>query len=204
MKEHPIIFSGPMVQALLRAENPKTQTRRAVKPQPKLETNRWWCDGGKWMPEGPAPAGGTRQTLGWMPCPYGAPGDRLWVRETCGTGGHFPHPWAYRADGVEYPGERWTPAIHMPRRASRIMLEITDVRVQRLQQISQEDCWAEGIDDEGADYNDGERYASAGSPVSPERYAFTSLWESINGLRDGCSWEANPWVWALTFQKVTP
>lgn len=203
MAERPILFSGPMVRALLAGT--KTQTRRAVKPQPA----------GEWA----AP--------GRTSCPYGQLGDRLWVRETWAdltathgqrwekrnpvTGlyerGQHPFFW-YAADGDqpdlgggERNPERWRPSIHMPRHACRLVLEVTGVRVERLQAISEDDALAEGIDTEGHDYLTGERWKAAGSALSPERYAFASLWRRINGQ---ASWDANPWVWVVEFKVVAP
>jgi hypothetical protein len=127
------------------------------------------------------------------------PGDHLWVREAwCHTWDAFDsddppsEPFMYRAD--EYPGDleiRWKPSIHMPRRASRITLQITDVRVQRLQEISKEDVIAEGITErDGDDIKD--VHAGWHEP-------FAKLWESING-KD--SWAENPWIWAISFKRI--
>jgi hypothetical protein len=140
-----------------------------------------------------------------MPCPYGKPGDRLWVRET-----HFKYGggFIYRADyGNLTPisdgiGGPWKPSIHMPRVASRISLEITGVRVDRLQDISNEDCVAEGITaiGKGVRMPDG-RYAQAGryeTKASTVRQLYSELWESINGPD---SWAANPWVWVVEFWR---
>ena len=133
-------------------------------------------------------------------CPCGRPGDRLWVQETWGAlphmmGGVQPETLRYRADG-EYQNERgtwrWRPGIHMPRWASRITLEITDVRVERLQDISGMDAKREGVSvpahipEDGADLD----YARRG---------FRRLWEEIHGE---CSWDANPWVWVIEFKKL--
>lgn len=149
-----------------------------------------------------------------VPCPYGLVGDRLWVRESfwgCDAPGYGDQPCVVYEDewhsGEYHPAEirPWArrfghiPSIHMPRDCSRITLEITGVRVQCLKQISSEDCFAEGIDPEGADYNEGENYANAGSPVPPERWAFSALWNSTGG-----DWEANPYVWVVEFKRVKP
>ncbi len=188
MKERPILFNAPMVRALL--ANTKTQTRRIVKAR-DLE----WMDVHQ----------GLREPDNAERCPYGQPGDRLWVRETFG---HFERnenfaPGCdvfYRADGESLAVEPWRPSIHMPRWASRITLEITSVRVERLQEISIEDAKAEGawgpddsIVQKVADYFGTDIFSA-----NP-RKAFQMLWESINGPD---SWAANPWVWAIEFRRV--
>ena len=190
MKERPILFSGAMVRAIL--EGRKSQTRRVVKPQPAGE----WAAPGK------------------TTCPYGQPGDRLWVKESfwgCDLPGYGDQPCVVYDDewhGQEYkPTEArpWArkfgriPSIHMPREACRLVLEVTDVRVERLQAISEDDALAEGIDTEGDDYLEGEGWKAAGSAISPERYAFASLWRRING---DASWDVNPWVWVVGFRRV--
>lgn len=141
MKERPILFSGAMVRALL--DGTKTQTRRALKVRCQEIGER--DDGSRWpWSEHPDTAADH-----WHACPYGQLGDRLWVRET------FGHPWRhaqpdyfYRATDADVASHpdfgRWTPSIHMPRAASRILLEIVSVRVERLQDISADDCRAEG------------------------------------------------------------
>jgi len=162
----------------------KTQTRRVVKDQP--------------LPGEPT---------GFLhiSCPYGQPGDRLWVRETFingfGVGGcidgdvNRPINTIYRAD--DGPNERtagpWKPSIHMPRWASRITLEITGVRVERLNEISADDCMAEGISLH-ADH----RNKPEGSMYSPKA-TYLDLWESLNGPG---SWSANPWVWVIEFRRL--
>jgi hypothetical protein len=219
MKARPILMSGPMVRALL--EGRKTQTRRIVKPQPAI-------DGG-W--EGPP-----EWALFWMEnadglspeelarlCPYGQPGDLLWVREaivqsypsTMGQSGEYTSHWGmgakYTADGAA-PGcdsvgnhFRSRPSIHMPRWASRLTLELTEVRVERLQHISEADAIAEGI--EPVFTGSGERcgwmnYEHKGDGVGycmnpVDSYA--SLWRHINGPD---SWQANPWVWCIAFRII--
>ena len=193
-KERPILFSGPMVRAIL--DGRKTQTRRVV----KLKCHDGFEVGPNYEGEHWPVRGGDR-----MPCPYGKPGDRLWVRET-----HFKYGggFIYRADyGNLTPisdgiGGPWKPSIHMPRVASRISLEITGVRVDRLQDISNEDCVAEGITaiGKGVRMPDG-RYAQAGryeTKASTVRQLYSELWESINGPD---SWAANPWVWVVEFWR---
>jgi hypothetical protein len=182
MKERPILFSAPMVRTIL--SGLKSQTRRLVKPQPA------WVYG-ETVPVRTDDA----DPKGAIPCPYGQPGDRLWVRET-----HCPvvprygssDPLAlYRADldpGQQYMCvERWTPAIHMPRRLSRITLEVTRVRVERLQDISASDCRAEGVDP--PKFNE----------VTLWRRQYEAVWGQINGPG---SWDANPWVWVIDFKRV--
>jgi len=198
-----IHFSGPMIRALLT----KTQTRRIVKPQPPAEVAvRYapiYC--GPDVQNDPVPV------LAWRPpgefsvvklrCPYGEPGDRLWVREVtsesspCFLGGRAqPTVW-YRADNnrPSWAEKRWTPAFLSPRRLSRITLEITDVRVERLQQISGNDVLAEGVDNGKANAAMGARWDNM------QRMAFGELWEEIHGPG---SWGANPWVWVVSFERV--
>lgn len=213
MAERPILFSAPMVRALLAGT--KTQTRRVVKPQPKLDTTDWWPDGGvgpKWMASGPSEAtGGTRQTWGWAPCPYGVPGDRLWVREAHALHERFsdvvrvayaaslPGSWteatrdfpASNADGLKIKPyqQGFRPSIHMPRWASRLTLQITDVRVERLNAITEADALAEGVQEPSLVPILGAFWSS--------RDGYARLWERINGPG---SWAANPWVWAVSFE----
>jgi len=193
MAERPIIFSAPMVRALL--EGRKTQTRRIIKPHPVLNSAGLWV----WPPYDSRITKKTWRgfcqtddeglrtflTIG-NALPYRG-GDRLWVREaTIRT----PAGVAYVADGNDHYGAggklRAIPSIHMPRSASRLTLTVTDVRVERLQDISEEDARAEGI------------RGNAGGAWGCEGLIedFTDLWESIHGLG---SWEENPWVAALTF-----
>jgi hypothetical protein len=198
MKERPILFSAPMVRALL--DGSKTQTRRVVKPQPEAEHGGepYWFVGGyrAWRARictDPIRSGSHNE----IACPYGKPADRLWVRETHMDLGAC---YLYRADAaaeqeraIVAPRQPWRPAIHMPRAASRITLEITGVRVERLQDISPEDCWAEGIQEmrDAGDEN-GELRGSV-------RQDYQALWESINGPG---SWDANPWVWVVEFKRL--
>ena len=213
MKERPILFSAPMVRAIL--DGSKTQTRRVVKPQPiedrlhdhverKYGLFTWWAGNRTFSIQHQAR------------CPYGQPGDRLWVRETWNVTHHsqlapgeniaksaedcvrdnngFMPSCAegvvYAADGVTshpvHGKARWRPSIHMPRWASRILLEITDVRVERLQDISEADAISEGVQH---------------STLNDPRVEYRWLWESINGPD---SWAANPWVWVIEFQRIEP
>jgi hypothetical protein len=197
VNDKPILFSAPMVRAILAGT--KTQTRRIIKcpAHYQIEEN----DDGKpwpWMYDS------ERDRDHFMPCPYGEPGTRLWVREAfmhepadyCWEASVSipcrPASTVYRADFPDSkPGEGWKPSIHMPRNLSRITLEIVDVRVERLQDISEADAIAEGAP-----------WGACGAPQDGSHKAgFAQLWESINGPS---SWEANPWVWCIEFRKVTP
>lgn len=213
MRERPIIFSGPMVRAIL--DGRKTQTRRVMPSMVTLgrveypgrrDRNGYsqvnWLD----TPEGVAAA--VRE------CPYGAPGDRLWVRENgwerpalsardLRDGADTWPPYEYDAeplmsweDGeLKLLGWRRRPSIHMPRWASRITLEITGVRVERLQDISEADAVAEGVIDTGSI-----TFSLAGVQRGPiAEYAV--LWEQLNGPG---SWDANPWVWVVEFRPLAP
>ncbi|MHC8399447.1 hypothetical protein ACYZTX_08130 [Pseudomonas sp. MDT1-17] len=224
-KERQILFTAPMVRAILSGQ--KTVTRRVIKPQPTLETDDWVLDAGgtgKWMASGPSPAtGGTRQTRGWSACPYGKPGDRLWVRETlevvaawgvyyAASGPNSPEGYLDEKDmrGIKLL-ERYSdhhdvnlarriPSIHMPRWASRLLLEITMVRVERLQDISPDQAFAEGVDGSMC-----QQFLES-SPTrftcrEAEIHGFSGLWESINGAG---AWDTNPWVWVVEFKRVTP
>lgn len=202
MREKPILFSAPMVRAIL--DGRKTQTRRVL-PH------------GKYRLDLVAPADG-----GPSRCPFGQPGDRLWVREAHAI---VPRTAYARSEGVEQvlrpdddhdacvfregwersrPG-RWRPSIHMPRWASRISLEITGVRVERLQDISEADARAEGVERTVAGdgwrryYPDAAQEAAGLPPCHTATSSFSWLWESIHGRG---AWAANPWVWAVEFRRV--
>lgn len=219
MKERPIIFSGPMVRAIL--DGRKTQTRRVVKnPGLPCATDDQHRD--EFMRNGR--------------CPYGYPGDRLWVRETCRAFERREDAIdgvVYSADGAFRPientnkaADQWcdlyaygkqrgriVPSIHMPRWASRITLEVSGVRVERLQKITEADAVAEGLksvakdgklfkwgipDSDGCPGNDQPGswhwHEWEKSPIA----AFRKLWASINGSD---SWDANPWVWVIEFKR---
>jgi hypothetical protein len=208
MKERPILFSAPMVRALLAGT--KTQTRRVVKITHRTPG----------LAACLAPPAGmrTRTSLAAELCPYGHPGDRLWVRESwspdppdvdgwgytawagCREGQiagvperfRYPRFCNYAADWLHGP-IRWTPSIHMPRWASRITLEITSVRVERLQEISEADAQAEGWTRRPEVSTDPQVHKEAA------RDWFMDLWESINGPG---SWDANPWVWVIEFRRL--
>ena len=192
MKERPILFSGSMVRALLAGT--KTQTRRVAKPVRHPDLGNVYAPGALVLEHEP-------QHVIDRCCPYGRPGDRLWVREAfmhepadfCWEASVSvpcrPAETVYRADFPNsQPGEGWKPSIHMPRNLSRILLEITSVHVERLQDISEADALAEGVPHS---LNlPGGRFA---------RENFEHLWWTING--DG-SWESNPWVWVVEFKRV--
>lgn len=235
MKEHPILFSGPMVRAIL--EGRKTQTRRVVSALLNWVETASYCKDG-WG------TGARERKRRWCfndevalfshtrDCPYGEPGDRLWVRETFTFGrvtrGDITdrpfqrvrggnQPALYRADGLYNDDKhRWKPSIFMPRWASRITLEVVSVRVERLQEISEADAIAEGI--EVTEVTDvysllgrrtGERrthYKFYGKELerlkqqtSNAVWSYQTLWDSINGDN---SWKANPWVWVIEFRRL--
>lgn len=201
MKYRPILFSGPMVRALL--DGRKTQTRRVVKAPNSVTAFRHFHED-----EWDRMQGNVRGDT--VRCPYGQPGDRLWVRETWSD--ECDHHWVmYRAD---HRAERrsggelfdacsadelrtlhvWSPSIHMPRWASRITLEVTGVRVERLQNISEADAMAEGC---GMlkPYSDHWQHRD----VAKEEYR--CLWETLHP-RMGETWGHNPWVWVVEFKRV--
>jgi len=204
IKTRPILFSAPMVRAIL--DGHKTQTRRALKKQESYA--HWSCatrvfdseylkqflpgaDQSSWvLQEHP----GEIVDLKWQPvgCPNGKPGDRLWVRETFSANEFMECK--YRADETVPCG--WTPSIHMPRWASRITLEITNVRVERLQDISAADAKAEGCT---KPHLPTEISGIAGDYTADERTSFALLWNSINGPG---SWQQNPWVWVIEFKRI--
>lgn len=213
MKERPILCSGPMVRAILSGQ--KTVTRRIVKPQFASAPTDVVDGVPSW--DSPTNYAGEVQmnTQRGKPCPYGKPGDCLWVRETFSRSnpGGDDGVYFYRADGrfpsamgggCFYGDEIWKPSIHMPRFASRILLEVTDVRVERLQDISDEQAEAEGI--EGCIPSCPGPYDEHGNPECDcmnltYKQSFQALWESINGRK---SWDANPWVWAVEFKRIEP
>ena len=207
MKEKPILFSEPMVRAIL--DGRKTQTRRVVKGNP---VNLIRFIGSDDLPTGEFGLCQNYENVieKHIKSPYGNPRDRIWVRE--GFSGPYyqsktpPREWSdcdpiwYWADGNPENGD-WTkpkPSIHMPRWASRIDLEITGVRVERLQDVSKQDSFSEGIQSlsDGDYYEFGIRgLCSAQHPIR----AYQLLWESINGSG---SWDKNPWIWVIEFKRV--
>lgn len=233
MKERGMIFNGEMVRALL--DGRKTQTRRPIKwKQTRFTEIGEREDGSKW----PWSEDAEHACDFWHPCPFGAVGDRIWVRETWGVvsheldedgriqswtpdrpataihempfgNGYYSGHAIYAADGNFTWGDDdgyedgrscWKPSIHMPRAASRILLEITAVRVERLNAISGEDATAEGVPTAGSLLTD-----YPGTFLTPKgdfatgKVAFQRLWESIYGDE---SWQANPWVWVIEFKLV--
>ena len=182
--ERPIIFSAPMVRAIL--EGRKSMTRRIVKFN---DSGRVKLNGKQWHIEDPDAING---------CPYGTVGDRLWVKETfMGTKDCLSYRATDPRQVIEFGFDRWTPSIYMPRWASRITLEIVSVRVERVREISGPDCIAEGVN-KLTRVDDGPPLG--GNPWREQKAAFRSLWQSINGPG---SWDLNPYVWAISF-KVVP
>jgi hypothetical protein len=195
MTERPILFNGPMVRAILAGA--KTQTRRAMRDQPceLLDYNRGHLSirvrGAVYQAFNPQ--------IPPVRCPYGKPGDRLWVREAwCASSAHdnIPPSAIPSGDGIEYLADGPTrvltgkrrQSMFMPRWASRITLEVTEVRVERLQDISRGDAMAEGCP-----------FPNMAAGPDPRGW-YANLWESINGAG---SWGANPWVWVVSFKRIT-
>ena len=229
MREIPVLFNGAMVRAIL--DDSKTQTRRPLKLQPVHvvpfmgRDNKPTYEFGLCMKY-------ERAVTEHVRSPLGKPGDRLWVRETFGFN-HYDdgntRAWKraiYRADGLEEPSDNgssapWRPSIHMPRRFARLFLDVLDVRIERLQDISEEDARAEGARfvDHGDDVSQlsadgGETWGDVRSKrlgwsmehpqpwdrcLGSARMAFANAWTHIYGAE---SWAANPWVWVTTFRKV--
>ncbi len=188
-KERPILFSSPMVKAIL--EGKKTQTRRVVKFKKPFERHSQWpymkphSNGGWIFADAPI-----RKKMehkdGGKQCPYGKPGDRLWVRETWSDSMnegnrefYYRSGSAYEADPTAWEKHPWKPSIHMPRKASRITLEITNSRVSRLMEMTYGDYQAEGF-------------------VGPGE--FRKTWDELNSKR-GYGWMENPWVWIIEFKR---
>jgi hypothetical protein len=224
-KERPILFNGPMVRAIM--AGCKTQTRRAIKNLDGV----WVLIEENYSQQEPNKALVQDECGNYhdMPCPYGQPGDRLYVRETFvvesslgvdpyeppftynrpirfhsdSLNGDWWEQCHYRAtddppelyyEDMEDPGCRWRPSIHMPKWAARIWLEITDVRVERVQDISYQDCLSEGIPQDGSINNYG-----AGGKL---RDAFAEFWDSTSGRWPEQSWKNNPWVWVVEFKVL--
>lgn len=226
MKERPILFNDSMVRAIL--DGQKTQTRRIVKPQPtpgQGMVNAAYCGHPHlWLRNGPCRS--DDPTYEWK-CPYGKPGDRLWVRETWKpriVHSCFDMACDCETVWVDYPAggegkrfygeeiaEEWSmpqaaikgrpvPSLHMPRWASRILMEIASVRVERLNDICEDDAVAEGVDGS---------MCAAAVTTAPTRHrclpseihGFSALWERINGHG---SWATNPWVWVIDFRRIKP
>jgi hypothetical protein len=214
MVEKPILFSGEMVRAILAGR--KTQTRRVVTNVPhatncKLRSARQ-IDGGRDWEFMVVDKNGDFANA--AACPYGKPGDQLWVRETWQQVGELgPERWTfevptegegrllYAADIDEEEPPKWRPSIHMPRWASRLTLTLKTVRVERLNEISEADAKAEGVN--GGCLVCGHNAPCGCDTPSPDhRDSFIGLWDSINATR-GYAWDANPWVWVVEFEPTT-
>jgi hypothetical protein len=228
VKERPILFSAPMVLAILAST--KTQTRRVLKPQPPTWATEFGLSAftppGMLSARGSHPEHGPSETFvkqRW------AQDDRLWVRETWMPDPPIDDTWAstewngcgrraadvptefqkpefclFAASFEHAEQQRWVPSIHMYRWASRITLEIASVRVERLQSISEDDAKAEGVPAEKivtAWLGIRPRTISGRAPCS-YRESFELLWDGINGKRAGCAWADNPWVWAVSFKRI--
>lgn len=223
MKEIPILFSTPMVQAIQREVDPKSLTRRTtgldfINQNP----DDWqfeWADFALKKPwRFTQKSSCTEETLKdqsftqWdCKCPYGQPGDVLWVRETFLIDeGFFYFKASYNNSDQEWLSGTWKPSIHMPKAAARIWLEVVSVKVARLKDISEQDAIAEGIetytDETGRRFKDytadsrgygdpAHDYPTVGVAVT----SFRTLWDKINGEE---SWNLNPWVWVVKFKKV--
>ena len=192
MKERPILFSGPMVRAIL--EGRKTQTRRIAK--------------GISIITGDDRSGATDDR-----CPYGVPGDLLWVREAWSTDPCYDHimPSRLRTEWPVYydsgPGlvitlgfHRVRPSIHMPRWASRLTLNVTGVKVERLNEISEQDARAEGVPQDTYPCDHSRRTCDEVGCLGPTyRSSFAALWDELHGAG---AWDANPWVWVVEFKRV--
>jgi hypothetical protein len=228
VKETPILMSESMVLATL--EGRKTVTRRVVKYRatgphgpPFSEPDTWdFYRGEEWV----GAVSERDPGIFSAPCPYGKPGDRLWVRETwayvprTAYGGMVPfrddpRPGCegmcavYRAGWERSQPGQWKPSIHMPRWASRLTLEVCSVRVERLQSISEEDAQREGVSEKchgcESECLHGWRDPRPGyCPVfmRSQKIGFQWLWDSINGKRAGCAWSDDPWVWIIAFRVL--
>ena len=215
VKEKPILFKGEMIRAIL--DGRKTQTRRVVKGRivdiNKYSEPRRFYDGSFHFKNPDS------ETYASIKCPYGKPGGNLWIRETWLKA----EPIQYKADGFKsWPNSfKWKPSIHMPRTASRINLEIIDIRVERVQDITEDDAKAEGVPSD--DYFPMDKIycpecngnglvngLGAGLGVIPDcdctncdtfKKRFKNLWDSINEKR-GFSWKLNLWVWVIEFKRI--
>ena len=209
MKEHPILFSGPMVQAIL--EGRKTQTRRVVKPQPIRKYAWYGCQDGMqfWTDD---PQQGEKGNPDSRKVPYGTQGDRLWVKETWATDSLYNNlrpsllpkrlPAGYLFYRADNNGDyKWRPSIFMPRWISRIDLDILNVRVERLQEISKADARAEGMECSFHwSREEGEYKFDIGS-YDAYTANYRRLWDKLNGKT--FPWDSNPWVWVYEFPKYS-
>lgn len=217
--DKPILFSGAMVRAVL--EGRKTQTRRVINTQPRHRLKQGPLDA-HWYDTDYECVGHVGR---YVKCPYGQPGDRLWVRETWKCEELFPSGLdgvRFAADGAfikienteqasdawgeaNRKGGKWRPSIFMPRWASRITLDLLRVRVERVQEINRADAKAEGVSniwswDEARNAKHPEHFRRA--VLNPYVANYSVLWDEINAKR-GFSWDANPWVWVVEFKVVT-
>jgi hypothetical protein len=202
----PILFSTPMVRAIL--DGRKTQTRRVIKFEgnntvdtSRIPSQAIGINGGYFL----FYAAG-KETWAYLIKGAYRPGDTLWVRETWRETGTQAEPYAYKVDEEELVllGEtgnvlrtqyRWKPSIHMPRSAARLFLRVTDVRTEQLHNISEADAELEGC-------RAGDQYITPnGSRAGTARQSFMWLWKRLNDRRDGCSWIENPWVWVYNFER---
>ena len=194
MNEHPILFSGPMVRAILKGR--KTQTRRVIQPKPD---HFHTFQPGIWLPQI-----GDKE----IKCSYGEPGDRLWVREAWLQDGGI---YLYRADfGLGVLADSWNgywkPSIHMPKEAARIWLKAMNVRVERLQDITPKDAENEGVGNlfyEDIGYSEKNYGTEVDKEYGIAREQFVWLWESTikKSELDRYGWKANPWVWVIEFER---
>jgi hypothetical protein len=211
--ESPIIFSGDMVKAIL--ANLKTQTRMVVKALASDETpaNQVCEDGGgnwiAWYGAISLNHDMGAETKRQYPngegfkCPYGKSGDRLCVRETWCQGYAFTRdPILYRADYEGGACHKWNPSSQMPRKYSRILLEVVSVRVERLQEITEADAIAEGCTTTCPGNHDGSHKPTEDCCLWSAANSYQLLWNSINGKKSGCSWADNPFVWVVEFKRL--
>ncbi len=233
MKERPILFSAPMVKAVLAGA--KTVTRRVCKVQPFLDVDLWnvfypWGEGGHGIYKSEAEMLEEFRPLMLARCPYGAVGDRLWVRENWRTSSkldsknatqigaeclsaEYEKPWCpvqYKADGRRdnWDASIWgepgklRPSIYLPRWASRLTLEVTSVKIEPLHAITDEEAKAEGAAHRIAPCGDlAGAFDLVDTPIGYRNH-FRDLWDSINGKRKGCAWDDNPWLFVVSFKRI--
>lgn len=202
MKEHPIIFSTVMIQAIMAGG--KTMTRRIIKPQPHFDKDSgyWYLDKKRESVMSNRPP---NEWMGFNPRKYGNPGDKIWVRENfyqcIDNNDRRYYAASEKPEDTENRHYKLCPSIYMPRIASRITLEITDIKVERVQDITQDDIEREGLWFYSKEYRDeicinrDSVYALQSTRI---KY-FRKLWETINGSD---SWIENPWVWCISFKKI--
>jgi len=186
VKEHPIIFSSEMVKAIL--EGRKSQTRRVIKPMmnPIAFAGFKIVGKDKVLQYTQTPSGIMQHPRGERKCPYGKVGDRLWVRESWAMGGNGAY---YKTDQDGTVNHAWKSPLFMPRWASRITLEIADIRVERLQEISEKDAYLEGVN----------IWYRGDAEPNTNKEAFEYLWNSL--AKKDFKWKDNPWVWVISFWK---